>query len=63
MLFGRLRAPQAAALVDLPKGRRPFRVYIDPAQDGAEEVFRIGDRIRRDFYRTVGYPDLLRPAT
>ncbi|GAB7045855.1 SDR family oxidoreductase [Catenuloplanes indicus] len=56
-------ARQVAALVDLPKGRRPFRVYIDPAQDGAEEVFRVGDRIRRDFYRTLGFEDLLRPAT
>ncbi len=43
----------------LPKGERPFRLYIDPAQDGAEEVFRIGDRIRREFYRTVGFEDLL----
>jgi NAD(P)-dependent dehydrogenase (short-subunit alcohol dehydrogenase family) len=55
-------ARQVVALVDRPKGERPFRVYIDPAQDGAEEVFRIGDRIRRDFYREVGYEDLLRPS-
>ncbi|WP_089155418.1 SDR family oxidoreductase [Micromonospora sp. NBS 11-29] len=55
-------ARQVAALVGLPKGQRPFRVYIDPAQDGAEEVFRIGDRIRRDFYRTLGYEELLHPA-
>ena len=54
-------ARQIARVVDLPKGGRPFRVYIDPAQDGAEEVFRIGDRIRREFYRTVGYEDLLAP--
>jgi NAD(P)-dependent dehydrogenase (short-subunit alcohol dehydrogenase family) len=54
-------AQQIARIVDLPKGSRPFRVYIDPAQDGAEEVFRIGDRIRRDFYRAVGYEDLLTP--
>jgi NAD(P)-dependent dehydrogenase (short-subunit alcohol dehydrogenase family) len=56
-------ARQVAALVAMPKGQRPFRVYIDPAQDGAEEVFRIGDRIRRDFYRTLGFEQLLRPAT
>jgi NAD(P)-dependent dehydrogenase (short-subunit alcohol dehydrogenase family) len=56
-------ARQVAALVNLPKGERPFRVYIDPARDGAEEVFRVGDRIRRDFYRTLGYEELLRPAT
>jgi NAD(P)-dependent dehydrogenase (short-subunit alcohol dehydrogenase family) len=56
-------ARQVVALVDLPKGQRPFRVYIDPAQDGAEEVFRLGERVRHDFYRAVGYEDLLRPAT
>ncbi|MET0492303.1 MAG: hypothetical protein ABW000_04140 [Actinoplanes sp.] len=41
---------------------RPFRVCIDPAQGSAEEVFRIGDRIRRDFYRAVGYEELLSVA-
>ena len=56
-------ARQVVALVGLPKGQRPFRVFIDPAQDGAEEVFRLGDRIRQDFYRTLGHEDLLRPST
>jgi NAD(P)-dependent dehydrogenase (short-subunit alcohol dehydrogenase family) len=56
-------ARQVATLVALPKGKRPFRVYIDPAQDGAEEVFRVGDRIRREFYTSVGHAELLRPAT
>ena len=37
-------ARQIVAVVDTPKGSRPFRVYIDPADDGAEEVFRVGDR-------------------
>ena len=55
-------ARQITHIVGLPKGERPFRVYIDPAQDGAEEVFRVGDRIRRDFYRTLGYEELLTPA-
>ena len=55
-------ARQITRVVGLPRGERPFRVYIDPAQDGAEEVFRIGDRIRRDFYRTVGYEELLSVA-
>ncbi|MEV6636957.1 SDR family oxidoreductase [Actinoplanes sp. NPDC051470] len=55
-------AREIVRVVDLPRGRRPFRVYIDPAQDGAEEVFRMGDRVRREFYRTVGYEDLLGPG-
>jgi NAD(P)-dependent dehydrogenase (short-subunit alcohol dehydrogenase family) len=54
-------ARQIVQVIGLPKGERPFRVYIDPAQDGAEEVFRIGDRIRTEFYRAVGYEKLLKP--
>jgi NAD(P)-dependent dehydrogenase (short-subunit alcohol dehydrogenase family) len=54
----------ARAVVDLvstPKGRRPFRVHIDPADDGAETVYAVGDRVRREFYRRVGLEDLLAP--
>jgi NAD(P)-dependent dehydrogenase (short-subunit alcohol dehydrogenase family) len=56
-------AREIARVVDLPTGSRPFRVYVDPAQDGAEEVFRVGDRIRRDFYRSLGYEGLLTPRS
>jgi NAD(P)-dependent dehydrogenase (short-subunit alcohol dehydrogenase family) len=52
-------ARQIVQVVDTPKGSRPFRVYIDPADDGAEEVFRVGDRIRETFYQRVGLTDLL----
>jgi NAD(P)-dependent dehydrogenase (short-subunit alcohol dehydrogenase family) len=55
-------ARQIARVVDLSKGERPFRVHVDPAHDGAEEVFDHGDRIRAEFYRRVGLDDLLRPA-
>jgi NAD(P)-dependent dehydrogenase (short-subunit alcohol dehydrogenase family) len=50
-----------AAVVNAPFGKRPFRVYIDPSQDGAEEVFRVGDRIRREMFRSLGLQDLLTP--
>jgi NAD(P)-dependent dehydrogenase (short-subunit alcohol dehydrogenase family) len=50
-----------AAVVNAPFGKRPFRVYIDPSQDGAEEVFRVGDRIRREMFRYIGLQDLLTP--
>lgn len=49
-------------VVDTAKGDRPFRVHIDPAHDGAEEVFDLGDRIRTDFYRRLDLADLLHPA-
>jgi NAD(P)-dependent dehydrogenase (short-subunit alcohol dehydrogenase family) len=52
-------ARQIARVVDLPKGKRPFRIYIDPADDGAEDVFRVGDRVRQWFFQRIGYSDLL----
>ena len=58
-------AEVARAVVDLvhrPKGHRPFRVHIDPVDDGAKVVFDVGDRIRSEFYRRIGLDDLLRPA-
>lgn len=55
-------ARQIARVVDLPKGERPFRVHVDPAHDGAEEIFDHGDRVRTEFYRRIGLEDLLRPA-
>ena len=55
-------ARQIARVVDLPKGQRPFRVHIDPADDGAEEVNALGDHVRERFYRRIGLDDLLQPA-
>jgi NAD(P)-dependent dehydrogenase (short-subunit alcohol dehydrogenase family) len=52
-------ARQIVKVVDTPKGARPFRVYIDPADDGAEDVFRLGDRVRQRFYQRIGLADLL----
>jgi len=45
--------------VDTPFGQRPFRVYIDPAQDGAEVVGAVADRVRAEFLRRIGLGDLL----
>nr|WP_274521910.1 hypothetical protein [Burkholderia pyrrocinia] len=36
-------------------------MFVDPSQDGAEEVFRVGDRIRREMFRNIGLDDLLAP--
>ena len=52
-------AHQIVKVVDMPKGSRPFRVYVDPADDGAEDVFRVGDRVRQWFYQRIGLVDLL----
>ena len=49
-------------VVDTPFGRRPFRVHIDPARDGAEEVNGVADRMRTELLRNIGLGDLLKPA-
>jgi NAD(P)-dependent dehydrogenase (short-subunit alcohol dehydrogenase family) len=46
-------------VVDLPAGRRPFRVHLDPAKDGAEVVSAVADRMRVDFFRRIGLESLL----
>lgn len=58
--------PEAVAraiveVVDTPFGQRPFRVHVDPSQDGAEVVNAVGDRMRRDMLRQLGLGDLLQP--
>ncbi|MCZ4100622.1 SDR family oxidoreductase [Streptomyces sp. So13.3] len=56
----------ADAIVDVvnaPHGTRPFRVHIDPAGDGAEEVSEVADRIRAEFLARIGLGDLLHPHT
>jgi len=52
-------ARQIVKVVDMQKGSRPFRVYVDPADDGAEDVSRVGDRVRQWFYQRIGLSGLL----
>jgi NAD(P)-dependent dehydrogenase (short-subunit alcohol dehydrogenase family) len=48
-------------VVDAPFGQRPFRVHIDPAQDGADVGFAVLDRLRAEMLHRVGLQDLLKP--
>ena len=50
-------------VVDTPFGKRPFRVHIDPAQDGADVGFTVLDRVRAEMLHRVGLSDLLKPRT
>ncbi|MYU10871.1 SDR family NAD(P)-dependent oxidoreductase [Streptomyces sp. SID8361] len=50
---------EIARIVALPAGRRPYRVHIDPADDGSEEVSDVADRVRSEFLTRVGLADLL----
>ena len=54
-------ADAVVKVVDMPFGKRPFRIHIDPAQDGCEVVNAVADRIRAEFLRRIGLGDLLAP--
>jgi NAD(P)-dependent dehydrogenase (short-subunit alcohol dehydrogenase family) len=50
------------AVVQADKGTRPFRVHIDPADDGAAVVNAVADHIRAEFLRRIDLADLLHPS-
>jgi NAD(P)-dependent dehydrogenase (short-subunit alcohol dehydrogenase family) len=54
-------AREIVRVVAAPFGKRPFRVHVDPSQDGAEIVNGVADRMRREMYRNIGLEDLLTP--
>ncbi|EJK78305.1 SDR family oxidoreductase [Rhizobium rhizogenes] len=57
-------ASVAVAIVDvvnMPFGTRPFRIHIDPSEDGAEIVNGVADRVRAELFRRIGLEDLLKP--
>ena len=54
-------ARQIVRVVGAPFGKRPFRVHVDPSQDGAEVVNGVADRMRREMYRNIGLEALLSP--
>jgi NAD(P)-dependent dehydrogenase (short-subunit alcohol dehydrogenase family) len=56
-------AEAIVTVVDTAKGRRPFRVHIDPSDDGAAVVNAVADRVRAEFLRRVELDDLLHPTT
>jgi hypothetical protein len=50
-------------VVDLPFGKRPSRVRVDPAHDGAEVVNGVADRVRAELLHNMGRGDLLGPSS
>jgi NAD(P)-dependent dehydrogenase (short-subunit alcohol dehydrogenase family) len=48
-------------VVGMPFGKRPFRIHIDPSQDGAEIVNGVADCVRAEMFRRIGIADLLSP--
>ncbi|WP_028536986.1 SDR family NAD(P)-dependent oxidoreductase [Paludibacterium yongneupense] len=57
-----LVAQAIADVVATAHGQRPFRVHIDPADDGCEAVNTLADGKRAAFLRRIGLGDLLHPA-
>ncbi|WP_030901833.1 SDR family oxidoreductase [Streptomyces sp. NRRL F-5126] len=56
-------AKAIVSLVGAPKGSRPFRVTVDPANDGSSEVSEVADRVRERFYERIRLTDLLTVRT
>ncbi len=57
-------AAVAAAVVDIvgaPYGKRPFRVVVDPTNDGAQVGFAVTDRMRHEMLNRTGLSELLHP--
>lgn len=54
-------ADAVVQVVDTPHGKRPFRVHVDPVDDGSAEVSEVADRIRARFLTRIGLADLLGP--
>ncbi|WP_413624532.1 SDR family oxidoreductase [Luteibacter sp. Lutesp34] len=56
-------ARKMVEVVGMPFGKRPFRVHVDPSQDGAEIVNGVADRVRRELFWRAGIEDLLQPRS
>ena len=54
-------AEAIVTVVDTPFGKRPFRMHVDPTQDGAEVVNMVLDRVRAEMLRRIGLADVLTP--
>ena len=49
-------------VVNAPFGKRPYRVHIDPTNDGAEVTNTVLDRVRAELLHRIGLDDVLTPA-
>jgi NAD(P)-dependent dehydrogenase (short-subunit alcohol dehydrogenase family) len=54
-------ADAIVAVVGTEFGKRPFRVHVDPSQDGADVAFGVIDRVRTEMLHRVGFSDVLHP--
>lgn len=55
-------AQAVVEVVDTAHGHRPFRVHIDPSQDGADVGFAVIDRLKAEMLYRTGLSELLTVA-
>ncbi len=55
-------ATAVVEIVNAALGKRPFRVVVDPASDGAVVSYTVIDRVREEFLHRIGFAYLLRPT-
>lgn len=62
--FNELVPPEAdpAAVVNAPFGQRPFRVHVDPSEDGGQVGFTVVDRLKTEMMYRTGLSELLKVA-
>ena len=54
----------SGAVVDIvtaPRGKRPFRVVVDPTGDGADVTVAVMDRIKREMLHRTGLGEMIAP--
>ncbi|AZZ60710.1 SDR family oxidoreductase [Oenococcus sp. UCMA 16435] len=54
-----LVADAIVKIVQAPVGQRPYRVHVDPADDGSKKVSDLADINRADFLKRIGLVDLV----
>ncbi|MDN2454179.1 SDR family oxidoreductase [Lactobacillus sp. UCMA15818] len=54
-----LVADEVVKIVSTPAGQRPYRVHVDPADDGSEKVSDVADTNRAAFLERIGLADLI----
>jgi hypothetical protein len=50
-------------VVDMPFGKRPFRVHIDPTQHGTDVAFGVIERVRTEMLHRSDFPTCFIHAT
>ena len=43
-----------------PKGKRPFRIVVDPEHHGADEINEVAEKMQRNFMQRFGIEDLMK---